>query len=147
MGMLLVRNRTVGWGRTGVSWGTLGSFPRWPLCPEAHLAGGARGDRCHPSRSGTEQCGAPLEASQLPSQDPPGTPAACLLCQPWLSGGMRHLTFLQMTSRPGPVGGHVLPGGLLPLPHQRHPADRSRREPAPLVSSLQLHRRAESRAM
>lgn len=105
-----------------------------------------RRDRCHPSRSGAVQCGAPLVVSQLPSQDPPGTPATCLLCQPWLSGGMRHLTFLQMIRWPRPLGGHILPGGLLPL-SQRHPADRSHREPVSLVSSLQLHRRAESRAM
>lgn len=39
----------------------------------------------------------------------------CLLCQPWLSEGMHHLTFLQMIRRPGPLGGHILPGGLLPL--------------------------------
>lgn len=32
---------------------------------EAHVAGGAQVDQCHPSRSGTEQCRAPLVALRL----------------------------------------------------------------------------------
>lgn len=93
---------------------------------EAHVAGGAQVGSVpsfperHRAVRGPAGGSRP---SQLPSQDPPGTPAACLLCQPWLLEGMRHLTFLQMIRRPGPLGGHILPGGLLPL-SQRHPADR-----------------------
>lgn len=104
--------------------GSVPSFPAWRRAVQGP-AGGSR-----PSR--------------LPSQDPPGTLLPALPA-PALGRNASSDLFTDDQTAWASRWPHS-PWGFTSA-HRGTPADRPGREPVSLVSSLQLHRRAESRAM
>lgn len=104
--------------------GSVPSFPAWRRAVQGP-AGGSR-----PSR--------------LPSQDPPGTLLPAL---PALALGRNASSDLFTDDQTARTSWWPHSPWGFTSAHRGTPADRPGREPVSLVSSLQLHRRAESRAM
>lgn len=96
------------------------TLPYWPLCTEAHLAGGAHVGTMPSVPSMVQSCGrAPRDslACSAPSQDPLGMPCSC---QPGPLGRNSSSDIFTDDGTHGPLGGHSLPGDLLLL-SQRSP--------------------------